>query len=290
MREADSIDNAPCFGTTAADGASSPLALRRAIRSRRYHGPTAGLAPGYLQGNLAIVPERHAGAFRQFCLRNPKPCPLIAACRAGSPFISSLGRDIDLRTDLAGYRVFRSGVYDETVSDLQALWREDLVGFVLGCSFSFEESIRRCGITLRHIEAGRNVAMYKTNIETIPAGRFHGPLVVSMRSFKPYDAIRAILCSDRYRLAHGAPIHIGMPGGIGIKDLMEPDFGDAPILDDGDIPVFWACGVTAQLAICNAAPDLAITHDPGRMLVSDISADAAESMFEGIYRPGGMVP
>ena len=254
----------------------SPLALRQAIRSGGFQGPTTGQAPGYLQGNLAILPKSLADDFLQFCVRNPKPCPLIGVSEPGSPHISELGRDLDIRTDLPGYRLFRGSADYVSLTDLTEVWRDDLVTFVLGCSFTFEDAIQRAGVPVRHIDAGRNVPMYETNIATVAAGPFAGPMVVSMRSFKPSDAIRAILYSDRYRLAHGAPLHIGIPEAIGIKDLSKPDFGDPPLIEDGDIPVFWACGVTPQVAIRNANADLAITHEPGMMLVTDVPAEAAE--------------
>ncbi len=270
--------SASCSPTTVTGSAStiSPLALRQAIRSGKHRGTTTGYASGYLQGNLAILPASYADEFLKFCARNPKSCPLIGMSEPGSPFIPELGTDLDIRTDVPGYRVFRGTEDFESATDLNAVWRDDLVTFVLGCSFSFEAAITRSGVPLRHMDANRNVPMYVTNIETTPAGRFHGPLVVSMRSFKPSDAIRAILYSDRYRLAHGAPVHIGDPAGIGISDLMKPDFGDEPVVGEGDIPVFWACGVTPQMAIRNVLPDLAITHEPGLMLVTDVLAEAAE--------------
>src|SRR5690606_15526443 len=237
-------------------------ALRRAIRAGERRGPTTGLAPGRLQGNLAILPAAYAGDFLRYCHDNPKPCPLIGIAEPGVPHIPELGADLDIRTDLSGYRVFRGGDDHERVCDLNGVWRDDLVTFVLGCSFSFEEALLRAGIPVRNIAAARNVPMYVTSIETRAAGPFHGPLVVSMRSFAPSDAIKAILISERLRLAHGAPVHLGDPAQIGIADLARPDFGDPPVIMDGDIPVFWACGVTPQMAIRNARPDLAITHEP----------------------------
>lgn len=259
-----------------------PLRLRRAIRRGWHHGPTSGIAPGYLQGNLAILPERLADAFFRYCQLNPRPCPLIGVSEPGSPLLPHLGAELDIRTDLPGYRVFRGDQEFEQVSDLTNLWRDDLVTFVLGCSFSFEDAILRAGIPLRHITAESNVPMYVTSIQTNPAGDFHGALVVSMRSFAPADAIKAIIISERQRLAHGAPVHIGDPEMIGIADLAKPDFGDPPALMEGDIPLFWACGVTPQMAILNACPDLAITHEPGHMLVTDLPSEAAEFTVGGI--------
>lgn len=263
----------------------SPAAIRRRIRAGALEGPTAGLAPGYLQGNMAILPKRLADDFLLFCQRNPKPCPIIGISEPGSPLVPTLGQDIDIRTDLPAYRLFRNGERGEMVRDLRPVWRDDLVTFVLGCSFSFEEALVAAGVPVRHIGTGRNVPMFRTSIETMAAGAFSGPLVVSLRMFRPADAIQAVLLSDRFRLAHGAPIHIGDPAAIGIADIAKPDFGDPPVGEDGDIPVFWACGVTPQLALGNSGADFAITHEPGHMLITDIPAAAAETRLSGIRAP-----
>lgn len=259
-----------------------PQALRLAIRAGRHQTSTTGCAPGYLQGNLAILPQAFATDFQRFCQLNPKSCPLIGFSEPGSPYLPDLGADLDIRTDLSGYRVFTGGTDYDCVDNLSDVWRDDLVTFAIGCSFSFETAVERAGMPLRHIDAGRNVPMYVTNLATRAAGPFHGPTVVSMRSFAPADAIKAIIISERLRLAHGAPVHIGDPEQIGIQDLAKPDFGDAPVIPDGDIPVFWACGVTPQMAIRNARPDLAITHEPGHMLVTDLPAEAAEFIIGGV--------
>ncbi|MEX2631956.1 MAG: putative hydro-lyase [Tistlia sp.] len=248
-------------------------ALRRQIRDGELSGQTSGLAAGFLQANLAILPAALAGDFLLYCTRNPKPCPLLDVGDAGDPMLPRLGRDLDVRRDLSRYRLFRDGRHVETPQDVSAAWRDDLVAFAIGCSFSFEDALQRAGIAVRHIDAGRNVPMYVTAIETRPAGPFGGPLVVSLRSFAPADAIRAVVLSDQYPLAHGAPVHIGDPARIGIADLSAPDFGDPPVVAEGDIPVFWACGVTPQMAIGRARPELAITHDPGHMLITDLPAD-----------------
>ncbi|MEO0822707.1 MAG: putative hydro-lyase [Pseudomonadota bacterium] len=254
----------------------SPAALRREIREARRGGHTAGLAPGYLQGNLAVLPEALAGDFQRFCQRNPKPCPLLGVTDVGSPRVPGLGEDLDLRTDLAGYRVFRRGVEGfEARTDLSEIWRDDLVGFVIGCSYSFEEALMRAGLELGHIRAARNVPMYETSIETAPAGPFGGPMVVSMRPFTPKAAIRAIALSERFPMAHGAPVHFGDPAAIGIADLDRPDYGDPPDMRPGEVPVFWACGVTPQVAIRRAMPEIAAVHEPGHMLITDLLADAA---------------
>jgi uncharacterized protein YcsI (UPF0317 family) len=252
---------------------TSPRALRRAIRERRHTEQTAGQAPGYLQGNLAILPTADASDFLRFCTLNPKPCPLLGVGEPGDPHLPALGSDLDIRTDVSRYRIFRHGEPAEGTDDLLSLWRDDFVTFVLGCSFSFEEALMRAGILVRHIDAGRNVPMYVTNICTRPAGRFGGRLVVSLRGFAPSDAIRSIVVTERFPLAHGAPVHIGDPAAIGIRELGQPDFGDEPVLEPGDIPVFWACGVTPQSAIRSARPEIAVTHDPGHMLVTDRLAE-----------------
>ncbi len=244
--------------------------VRRECRSDRLHGPTAGLAPGYVQGNLAILPRDWAGDFLRFCHANPKPCPLLAVSEAGSPALPALGADLDLRTDLPRYRVWEHGKLVASPTDIMATWRDDLVSFVIGCSFSFEEALLQNGIPLRHIDRGCNVAMFCTNIATQSAGRFHGPLVVSMRPMKPADAIRAIQVTTRLPAVHGAPVHIGFPEAIGVFDLAKPDYGDAVAIETGELPVFWACGVTPQAAIAAAKPPFAITHAPGCMLVTDV--------------------
>jgi uncharacterized protein YcsI (UPF0317 family) len=263
---------------------ADPAELRRQIRARRFEAPTTGEAGGYLQANLVILPRALAPDFLAFCVRNPKPCPLLGVSEPGSRRIPALGADLDIATDLPFYRVFRNGERLDRVADLAPFWRDDLVTFAIGCSFSFEESLRRAGIPVRHVAACRNVPMYVTRIETEPAGPFGGPMVVSMRAFRPADAIRAIVLSDRQPLAHGAPVHIGDPAAIGIADLGAPDFGDPPVMEAGDIPVFWGCGVTPQVAIARARPEIAITHEPGHMLVTDIPAEGASI---GIMRPPG---
>src|SRR5688572_22458566 len=205
---------------------NDPREVRRAIRRRRHTGHTAGLAPGHVQGNLCILPREYAEEFREFCERNPKPCPLIGMSAPGDARIPALGADLDIRTDIPKYRVYEHGVLKEEVADLRALWRDDLVSFVLGCSFSFEEALMKAGLRLRYVDEGRNVPMYRTSVDTTPAGRFRGKLVVSMRPFEPADAIRAIEITARYPRVHGAPVHIGFPEKIGIRDLDRPWVGD----------------------------------------------------------------
>jgi len=244
--------------------------VRAAARQGTLTGVTAGLAPGFVQGNLVVVPAACADDFRLFCERNPKPCPLIGVTARGSALLPALGADVDLRTDLPRYRVWRDGVVEKEVNDITALWRDDLVGFVLGCSFSFEEALVERGVPVRHLERGTNVPMYRTTIQCEPAGCFSGPLVVSMRPFSPADAIRAIEITARYPSVHGAPVHVGEPWRIGIEDLSKPHYGEPVDVADDELPLFWACGVTPQVAIAAAGVRFAITHAPGCMLVTDL--------------------
>lgn len=259
-------------GTT--EETASGQAVRLAARAGRLSGHTSALAPGFVQGNLAILPAALAGDFLRFCQRNPKPCPVLGLSEPGSPHIPELGADLDLRTDLPRYRLWRHGVLAEEPTDIRHLWRDDLVAFVLGCSFTFEHALLDAGIPLRHVAEGRNVAMWRTNIACAPAGPFAGPMVVSMRPFAPADAIRAIQITSRFPAVHGAPVHLGDPGQIGIADLARPDYGDAVAVRAGEIPLFWACGVTPQAVIAAAKPDFAITHAPGAMLVTDLRNSA----------------
>lgn len=243
---------------------------RLLARTGRVKGTTALLAPGYVQGNLVVLPASLAADFKRFCSLNPKSCPVIGMSEAGSPFLPALGRELDLRTDIPGYRVWRGGEMVAKVADITPFWREDLVAFVIGCSYSFEEALSDAGIEIRHITCGVKVPMYRTNIETTPAGPFHGPMVVSMRPMLPQDAVRAAEITARYPAVHGAPVHIGSPESIGIADVMRPDYGDAVPLHAGEVPVFWACGVTPQSVIATVRPEFCITHAPGSMLVTDL--------------------
>jgi uncharacterized protein YcsI (UPF0317 family) len=249
---------------------NDPREVRRAIRARRHIGHTAGLARGYVQGNVCILPREYAADFHAFCLANPKPCPLLAMSEPGDPRLPALGQDLDIRTDVPLFRIFKEGKLQGEVANLSALWREDLVTFVLGCSFSFEEALIAAGLRLRYVEQGRNVPMYRTAIDTVPAGRFRGKLVVSMRPFPPAEAIRAIEITSRYPRVHGAPVHIGFPEAIGIKNLDEPWVGDPTEVRAGELPLFWACGVTPQSVVLDSRPSLCITHAPGHMLVTDL--------------------
>jgi uncharacterized protein YcsI (UPF0317 family) len=254
--------------------------LRLAARAGLLTGPTAGLAPGFVQGNLVVLPKDVADDFARFCRQNPKPCPVIGVSEPGAASVPALGADIDLRTDLPRYRVWRDGTVVDEITDVAHLWRDDLVGFVLGCSFTFEQALTAAGIPLKHLAAGRNVAMYRTNIACAAAGPFEGPLVVSMRPLTVADASRAIEITARFPDAHGSPVHVGAPEDIGITDLSSPDYGDAVEVAPGEIPVFWACGVTPQAVIANGCIPFAITHAPGCMLVTDVPAGGTSATLD----------
>jgi uncharacterized protein YcsI (UPF0317 family) len=249
----------------------SPSELRAQIRRGAWLKQTSGLAPAHVQGNVAILPADLASDFHRFCFNNPKPCPLLAVSETGNPRLPRLGADLDIRTDVPRYRVFREGVIVDEPYDIRSHWRDDLVTFVIGCSFSFEQALLENGIGIRHIEQDRNVPMYRTSIQTVPAGVFHGPMVVSMRPMKAADAIRAIQITSRFPAVHGAPVHIGDPELIGIRDLAKPDYGDAVDIRPGELPVFWACGVTPQSVVAHAKPSFCITHYPGHMLITDLA-------------------
>ena len=245
-------------------------AERRRIRAGAFAGPTSGLAPGNVQANLVILPRDLAHDFLRFAQANPRPCPVLAVSDAGSPLFPTLGADLDIRTDLPRYRVWRDGAPVEEPTSIAHVWRDDLVSFAIGCSFSFEEALLQDDIEVRHIALGCNVPMYRTNIACVTAGVFHGPLVVSMRPMKPADAIRAVQITSRFPSVHGAPVHIGLPRLIGIADLEKPDYGDAVPIGADELPVFWACGVTPQAVIAMVKPAFCITHAPGSMLITDL--------------------
>ena len=245
-----------------------PREARRIIRAGEYAGHTAGIAPDCVQGNLCILPLEAAQEFAAFCQRNPKPCPVIGMGAPGDPALPDLG-DIDIRTDVPRYRVFKDGKLVDEPTDIRQYWSDDLVTFVIGCSFSFELPLIQEGIPLQHVVRNTTVPMYRTNIDCVPAGRFRGKMVVSMRPLTPADAIRAVQVTSRFPAVHGAPVHLGLPEMIGVKDIMRPDWGDPPEMTSDQLPVFWGCGVTPQVAIEAARPSICITHKPGSMLITD---------------------
>ena len=249
--------------------------LRAAIRSGAFNDHTAGLAPGKLQCNIAILPAAYALDFLRFCLRNPKPCPIVGVGETGDPSLPTLGPDIDIRHDLPRYRLYRDGKFADEVTDIATHWRDDMMTVALGCSFTFERALMAAGIPMRHVEQNRTVPMYRTTLPLEGGGVFGGTMVVSMRPLRGGDVPRAVEICARYPLAHGAPVHVGDPAAIGIAALGRPDWGDAVTILPDEVPVFWACGVTSQNTLLSAGIPLVITHAPGHMLISDIDEDAA---------------
>ncbi len=248
---------------------SVPQALRARIRAG-WVGPTAGLAPGFAQANVVILPKTWAYDFLLFCQRNPKPCPLLAVTDPGDPHPADVATGADLRTDVPLYRIFKHGHAAAEATSIADLWRNDFVAFLLGCSFTFEAAMQRRGIPVRHIEEGRNVPMYHSSIPCRPAGGFQGTMVVSMRPVPQEHVMRAVQVTSHYPLAHGAPVHIGDPAAIGIADLSRPDYGDPVTVRVGEVSLFWACGVTPQAVAHQARPELMITHAPGHMFITDL--------------------
>lgn len=244
--------------------------VRTACRAGEFTSPTPGLAPGFVQANLVMLPKDWAYDFLLFCQRNPKPCPLLDVTEAGDPEPKLVAPGSDLRTDLPAYRVWHNGELIDEPTDVAKHWRDDLVSFVIGCSFTFENALVSAGVPVRHIEQGVNVPMFRTNIACRSAGRFRSRMVVSMRPLTPSQAIRATQICGRFPRAHGTPIHIGDPAAIGVRDVTKPDFGDAVEVKPGEVPIFWACGVTPQAALMEAKPPFAITHKPGHMFLTDL--------------------
>ncbi|QUJ75882.1 putative hydro-lyase [Sulfitobacter albidus] len=254
--------------------------VRAAIRAGAYAGHTAGLAPGKLQCNLAILPERYALDFLRFCQRNPKPCPVVGVSDTGDAMLPTLGDDIDIRTDVPRYRVFRDGQLADEVTDISDLWADDLVTVALGCSFTFENALVRSGIPVRHLEAGRNVPMYRSNIALNPAGPFGGEMVITMRPVAEDRVRDAYAISAKYPQAHGAPIGQGDPATVGIRDLDAPEWGEPVEVRDGEVPLYWACGVTPQNVLLAAKLPFVITHSPGHMLIADVAEDAETTIYK----------
>lgn len=256
-----------------------PKQVRQLIREEKITGNTAGMCMGYAQANLVILPKADAYDFLLFAQRNPKSCPLLAVSDTGSKSMNKVGKDIDISTDIPKYRVYEKGELIGEYTSVSHLWRDDLVTFLIGCSFSFESALLEADVPVRHIEEGVNVPMYITNIECEPAGKFHGKMVVSMRPM-PYDKIvSSILITGDMPKVHGAPVHVGSPEVIGITDINKPDFGDMVTINEGEVPVFWPCGVTPQAVMMQAKPDFVITHAPGHMLITDIKNVALK--YEG---------
>ncbi|MFC0273304.1 putative hydro-lyase [Metabacillus herbersteinensis] len=247
-----------------------PAQIRELIRRKEITGPTAGMAKNFTQTNLVILKKEHAFDFLLFCQRNPKSCPVIDVTEPGSSIPRLAAPNGDIQTDIPKYRIYRYGELMEEVADIKDLWEEDMVGFLIGCSFSFEFALMNNGITIRHIEENCNVPMFKTTIPSVKAGIFEGPMVVSMRPIPEQDVVRAVQVTSRFPSVHGAPVQIGNPQSIGINDMNRPDFGERVTIKDGEVPVFWACGVTPQAVALQVKPELMITHAPGHMFITDL--------------------
>lgn len=267
----DSAINRDALRTT------TPADLRHYVRSRKWTDNTVGLATGYTQTNLVILPADYAFEFLLFATRNPRPCPIIDVTEIGS-FVPQLAAPgADLRFDVPRYRVYEQGRLVEETLSIEHRWRDDLVGFLIGCSYTFEHALVQAGVALRHVQEGRNVPMFRTSVACVPAGRFHGPLVVSMRPIKADQVSRAVQITSRYPLAHGAPIWVGNPERLGIRSIDDPDWGESIDIREDETPAFWACGVTPQAVAMQSAPPLMITHAPGHMFVTDIPIRDLES-------------
>jgi uncharacterized protein YcsI (UPF0317 family) len=243
--------------------------VRSRIRSGEHEGPTAGLARGHVQTNLVVLPGDYAFDFLKFCVRNPKSCPVLEVTDVGSPVPLSMASEADLRTDVPRYRVYENGELVNEPTNIRSYWRDDLVSFLLGCSFTFEGALVDAGLYLAHLDQGRNVPMYVTGRECVPSGPFAGPMVVSMRPYRPGEIPLVVAISGRYPTMHGAPVHVGYPEALGVRNLAEPEFGDRIEIAEDQIPVFWGCGVTPQAVAMKVAPSLMITHSPGHMFVTD---------------------
>ena len=249
---------------------STPREIRELIRRRELVTPTGEITPGYVQANLVVLPTDLAFDFLLFCQRNPKPCPLIEVVDAGSSEPRESAPGADLRSDLPRYRIYRHGELEAEVEDISGYWRDDLVSFLIGCSFTFEAALTRAGIGVRHLEQGTLVPMFITSVQTTPAGRFFGPMVVTMRPTPREKVVRSVQVTSRFPAVHGSPVHIGDPAAIGIEDVNRPDLGEPAEIRAGEVPVFWACGVTPQAVAMSSKPPLMITHSPGHMFITDI--------------------
>lgn len=265
---------------------SNPKDLRAQIRSGTWTAQTSGQAPGFAQANLVVVPRGLAFDFLLFTQRNPKPCPVLEVLEPGDPVPHASAPGADVRTDLPGYRIYREGELIEERSEILDWWRPDSVAFLIGCSFTFEEALLRAGVPVRHQSIGCNVPMYRTVVATRPAGVFRGKLVVSMRPIPSGLVSRAVEVTARLPSVHGAPVHVGSPQALGIRDLYEPDYGDPVPIERGEIPVFWACGVTPQSVALEAKPDWLISHSPGKMLVTDLDNRSLEALGGSVVTEG----
>lgn len=249
---------------------ASPSEVRKLIREGKIVKPTSGMCAGYAQANLVVLPKDLAYDFLLFAQRNPKPCPILEVSDVGSRTLKKIAKNCDIAKDIPKYRIYKKGELVGEYTDVSEFWQDDFVSFLIGCSFSFESEMIEAGIVIRHITEDCNVPMYMTNIECESAGIFNGKMVVSMRPIKPDQIVKAVTVTETMPKVHGTPIHIGDPSVIGIKDINKPEFGDAVTINEGEVPVFWPCGVTPQSVIMNVKPDIVITHSPGHMLITDV--------------------
>lgn len=247
-----------------------PQDVKKLIREGKIDFQTSGMCNGYAQANLCILPKDYAFDFLLFCMRNPKPCPILEVGDVGSKLIKTMAESGDICKDFPKYRIWKNGVLEKEVTDITDYWQEDFVYFLIGCSFSFESELLEADVPVRHIEEGRNVPMFNTNIELNPAGKFHGNMVVSMRPIPDDLVVKAVNVTAAMPRVHGAPVHIGNPEAIGINDITKPDYGDSVTVNEGETPVFWACGVTPQNVVMQTKPPIAITHSPGHMFITDV--------------------
>lgn len=247
-----------------------PREVRKLISEGKITGPTSGMCAGYAQANLVILPKDLAYDFLLFTQRNPKSCPIVEVSDVGSRGLKFIAKDADIAKDIPKYRVYEDGILTGEYTSIENLWRDDFVSFLIGCSFSFESELLEAGIPVRHIEENCNVPMFITNIECEPAGIFNGKMVVSMRPIPYEQVVKSAMVTGAMPKVHGTPIHIGDPSAIGISDINKPDFGDCVKIKEGEVPVFWACGVTPQSVVMNVKPKIVITHSPGHMLITDI--------------------
>lgn len=247
-----------------------PQQVKDLIRSGEIDYQTSGMCNGYAQANLCILPKEYAFDFLLFCMRNPKPCPILEVGDVGSREIKTMAQYGDICTDFPKYRIWKNGVLEKEVTDISEYWQDDFVYFLIGCSFSFESELLEADVPVRHIEENRNVPMFNTNIALEPAGKFHGNMVVSMRPIPDELVVKAVNVTAAMPRVHGAPVHIGNPEAIGIEDIFSPDYGDSVTINEGETPVFWACGVTPQNAVIQSKPPIAMTHSPGHMFITDV--------------------
>lgn len=247
-----------------------PQQVKELIRSGKIDYQTSGMCDGYAQANLCILPKEYAFDFLLFCMRNPKPCPILEVGDVGSKEIKEMAEYGNICTDFPKYRIWKNGQLEAEVTDISEYWQDDFVYFLIGCSFSFEGELLEADVPVRHIEENRNVPMFNTNIALKPAGKFHGNMVVSMRPIPDHLVVKAVNVTAAMPRVHGAPVHIGNPEAIGIADVNSPDYGDSVTINKGETPVFWACGVTPQNAVMQTKPPIAITHSPGHMFITDV--------------------